>query len=196
MSGHPETHEADDSHNKVPAQHGPASSPGQLVIEWGGSALDEVDQAFVSSVLETAFTASGDPRLTRHAVWLLSASFVGDEEMAALNTEFRGVAGSTDVLSFPQLDGDEDAFFAADGAHAERSLWAIPLVLGDVVISLPRARSQAEEYGHSLQREVGFLLVHSALHLLGHDHQGDEEGRVMRLEEERILQLLSLPRDG
>ena len=164
---------------------------GHLVIEWGGSALDEVDPAFISSVLETALVASGDQRLARHPIWLLSVSLVDDTEIARLNEQFRGIAAPTDVLSFPQLD---DAGQDTPGG-APHPYEAIPLVLGDIVLSLPRARSQALEYGHSLPRELGFLLVHSVLHLLGYDHEDDADRQAMRGAEERILALLSLPRD-
>jgi rRNA maturation RNase YbeY len=169
-----------------------------LVVDWGGSALQDVDRAFVQAVLEGALAASGDARLAGHAIWLLSVGFIGDEEMAVLNGQYRGVAATTDVLSFPQLEalpGGEDDSPAERTDGAAGQVLPMPLVLGDVVMSLPRARAQAEGYGHSLEREVGFLLVHSVLHLLGHDHQGDEERRVMRREEERILGLLSLARD-
>ncbi len=67
--------------------------------------------------------------------------------------------------------------------------------LGDIVISLERAKAQAEEYGHSLQREIAFLTVHGLLHLLGYDHETEEPERVMRAKEEAILASLDLGRE-
>ena len=68
------------------------------------------------------------------------------------------------------------------------------VVLGDIVVSLERAHAQAEEYGHSYAREVGFLVCHSVLHLLGYDHETEDERAVMRQKEEAVLELLGLTR--
>ena len=101
----------------------------------------------------------------------VSVSFVDEQEIHRLNLETRGVDRATDVLSFPMSEGEEFEINPENGAA----------LLGDIVISLPRALAQAEEYGHSPEREVGFLTVHSVLHLLGYDHVDDEEGeRYMR----------------
>lgn len=114
----------------------------------------------------------------------VSVSFVDDDTIASLNGHYRGIFAPTDVLSFPQ-EGDEDFVF----------LEGLPRMLGDIVISLERARAQAEEYGHSMAREVAFLAIHGFFHLLGHDHQTDEEQREMRAWEERVLRELGLGRD-
>jgi probable rRNA maturation factor len=165
-------------------------------VEWGGSALEAVDRGFAGAVLETALGTAGDPRLAAHSTWLLSVSFVDDAEIQALNRRFRDIAAPTDVLSFPGL---EEAG-AGSPARAQRvrkgAGTPAPLVLGDIVVSAPRAIEQAAEYGHTLDRELAFLLVHGALHLLGHDHEEEQERRVMRGEEERILTLLGLGREG
>ena len=116
--------------------------------------------------------------------WEVSVSFVDDRTIASLNAHYRGISGPTDVLSFPQ-DGD-DLFGSAEG---------LPRLLGDIVISLERARAQAAEYGHSLEREVLFLAVHGFFHLLGHDHHNPEEEQEMRTWEERVLKELGLGRD-
>lgn len=110
----------------------------------------------------------------------------------ALNLELRGIDAPTDVLSFPMFTLTPGAF-SADGlldAGTRR------LPLGDMAISLPQAQRQAEEYGHSLGRELGFLTVHSVLHLLGYDHmdEGLQKAR-MREREEAILSQLGLTRD-
>ncbi|MFO7173347.1 MAG: rRNA maturation RNase YbeY [Bacillota bacterium] len=115
----------------------------------------------------------------------LSITFVDDVEIQALNREYRGKDQPTDVLSFALLEGEELARAAGEGE---------PLALGDVVVSLERARAQAEEYGHSFEREVGFLICHGILHLLGYDHQTPEEEARMQGTAEEILAGLGLKR--
>lgn len=100
-------------------------------------------------------------------------SLVDDVEMQELNQKWRGVDRPTDVLSFP-MDHE--------------------LLLGDVVISLERAKEQAKTYGHSLTREACFLAVHGTLHLLGYDHQSPEDERAMMGRCERVLEAAGLPR--
>jgi probable rRNA maturation factor len=113
----------------------------------------------------------------------VSLTFVDDEQIRVLNREYRAKDTATDVLSFPQ--DDEDGFMSIPG---------MPQVLGDIVISLPRAEEQAETFGHSLEREVVYLAVHGLLHLLGFDHE-DEEGRAeMRAREEAVMEAIGLRR--
>ena len=120
-----------------------------------------------------------------------SVSFVSDGPIRALNRQERGVDAPTDVLSFPM--------FELSPGEKPRAEWADPdtgkVFLGDMVISLERANEQAEEYGHSLERELCYLTVHSVLHLLGYDHL--DEGpmkRQMREREEKILTEMGLDR--
>ena len=116
----------------------------------------------------------------------------GDEGIHAINLEQRGVDRPTDVLSFPMFElepgekpGEEDA---------DPATGLIPL--GDMVISLERAREQAAEYGHSGEREVAYLAVHSVLHLLGYDHMDEGPMKAqMRAREEAILGTLGITRD-
>lgn len=120
----------------------------------------------------------------------ISVTFTDDEKIRAINSEYRNIDRVTDVLSFPMMefDGDfADAEFDFDGELA---------VLGDIVISLERAQKQAEEYNHSMKREVAFLTAHSMLHLLGYDHVDDEEGdRIMCEKQEKILASLNITRN-
>ncbi|MEG1687626.1 MAG: rRNA maturation RNase YbeY [Angelakisella sp.] len=116
----------------------------------------------------------------------ISVSFVNDEQIRELNHEHRDKDIETDVLSFPL--GENGVY---DLNH-ETGAW----MLGDIVISVERATAQAELYGHTLQREIGFLTVHSMLHLLGYDHeQGGLAATMMREKEEDILTALGLTRD-
>lgn len=115
----------------------------------------------------------------------ISVTFVDNERIAVLNGDFRGKPVPTDVLSFPLGDGEYYDENPETGA----------LMLGDIVISLEKALEQAETYGHSVEREVAFLTVHSMHHLLGYDHEnGGEEAQVMRKKEEEVLLKMGLPR--
>lgn len=117
----------------------------------------------------------------------VSVTFVDDERIHSLNKEYRDVDSSTDVLSFP---------LGENGVY-DKNLETGALLLGDIVISVPTAVRQAETYGHSLQREIGFLTVHSMLHLLGYDHvNGGMEEVRMREKEERVLTELGLKRNN
>ena len=118
----------------------------------------------------------------------ISLSFVSKEEIRQLNRDYRGVDSVTDVLSFPLLEDPEDLIVIGDGDEGE------DLALGDVVICLEKAEEQAEEYGHSAEREIVYLFVHSVLHLLGYDHMEEEERRQMRRKEESVMEQLHLTR--
>ena len=108
----------------------------------------------------------------------VSVSFVGDEEIRDLNRDYRGVDKSTDVLSFPM----DDEFII------------VSRILGDVIINTRRVMEQAEEFGHSNERELSYLTVHSILHLLGYDHMEDEDKREMREREKLAMKELSIYR--
>ncbi len=117
----------------------------------------------------------------------VDVKLVNNEQIRELNRTFRNIDKETDVLSFP-LGSDGDFDVNLDTGEAQ---------LGDIVISIEKAIEQAERYGHSLQREVGYLTVHSMLHLLGYDHEnGGLELLHMREKEEQALSELGLKRDG
>lgn len=117
----------------------------------------------------------------------ISVRFVDNEQIRELNGEYRDIDKATDVLSFPLGENGVYDHNPASGAA----------LLGDIVISMQRAMEQAEEYGHSLDREVAFLTVHSMLHLLGYDHEnGGLEALRMREKEETVLTQLGLKRNG
>ena len=110
----------------------------------------------------------------------ISVSFTDNEGIRELNKTYRNIDRATDVLSFPMINDDD---LKAD----------TELTLGDVVISLERARAQAEEFGHSFEREVAFLCVHSVLHLLGYDHErGEADDIDMRRRQSEIVESLGL----
>lgn len=119
--------------------------------------------------------------------------FVDGEEIRRLNREMRSVDKVTDVLSFPSLDGIKgQAIRGADYPYEIDEEGR--LMLGSVVVCCDRAREQAEEYGHSYERELHYLLVHGIMHCLGYDHMTDEEQAEMREQEEKILGKLGIRR--
>jgi len=128
-------------------------------------------------LVNEAFTGSAE----------ISVSFVNDERMRELNLKHRNIDETTDVLSFPL--GMDGVYDINNDTGAQ--------MLGDIVISVPRAVEQAGRFGHSLQREIGYLTVHSMLHLLGYDHEpGGLELVRMREKEEAVLTQLGLKRSS
>lgn len=127
----------------------------------------------------------------------VSLVLTGSAKIRETNREFRGIDRETDVLSFPMQNfpapadyaflEEEDAFDAFNPETGE-------LILGDIMISVPRAREQAESFGHGMKREYAFLIAHSMLHLLGYDHMEPEEARVMEEKQEAALAALHITR--
>src|SRR4051794_25739384 len=115
---------------------------------------------------------------------LLTVTVTDDEEIHQINLKHRNVDRPTDVLSFPLVD-DTTSFALPPG---------VPRELGDVIVSYPRTVAQAEEYGHSVERELAYLVVHGVLHILGHDHEVPEEQAIMRQREEAALAVVGLLR--
>jgi probable rRNA maturation factor len=123
----------------------------------------------------------------------LDVIFVTDDEIRDINARLRGIDEVTDVLSFPVVElrpeqGSVSDFFVLPPDSTPH--------LGDVVISFARVESQADEAGHSLQRELAFLTLHGVLHILGYDHETDEQRRRMRRREEEVLVEAGLRRNG
>lgn len=117
----------------------------------------------------------------------ISVRFVNNDEIHRLNKEFRNVDSSTDVISFPM--GENGVYDTNPETGA--------IILGDIVISAQTAFAQSQEFGHSFQREMAFLTVHSMLHLLGYDHvNGGLEAVRMREKEEYVLTQIGLPRSN
>lgn len=120
---------------------------------------------------------------------------VSEEEIRQLNARERGVDSVTDVLSFPSMDGIKGQPILAE-EHGEELDEDGNVFLGSIVICEKRAREQAQEYGHSFERELWYLAVHGILHCLGYDHMTEEEKREMREKEESVMQKLDLRRDS
>lgn len=174
----------------------------------------------VDIIDDQAYLASGQEKLLHEVIEAaakylnlpegieLDLSIVSNEEIQVLNRDYRGLDKPTDVLSFAltevtsefdvdfaHLDLTEEAEETEDLEETEfEDEEAIPQHLGDIIISYPRAQEQAEDYGHSLDRELAFLAVHGFLHLNGYDHQTEEEAQEMFRIQEEVLTTYGLTR--
>nr|WP_300092720.1 rRNA maturation RNase YbeY [Sedimentibacter sp.] len=134
--------------------------------------ISEANEKAIEKAVETVLAAEN-----QEGNFEVSVSFVTNEEIRELNRDYRNVDSETDVLSFPMDDDDE-----FDGV----------IILGDIVLSTQRIIEQANEFGHSLEREMIYLSVHSMLHLLGYDHMTSSEKEEMRQREKEIMKELQL----
>lgn len=174
----------------------------------------------VDIIDDQAYLASGQEKLLHEVIEAaakylnlperieLDLSIVSNEEIQVLNRDYRGLDKPTDVLSFAltevtsefdvdfaHLDLTEEAEETEDLEETEfEDEEAIPQHLGDIIISYPRAQEQAQDYGHSLDRELAFLAVHGFLHLNGYDHQTEEEAQEMFKIQEEVLTTYGLTR--
>lgn len=145
---------------------------------------NEQDKIEITPVVEETIRKVAE-EMVRQENFLLdcevSITLVENDEIHALNREYRNVDRPTDVLSFPLWE---------EGEPQKGDF----VLLGDIVISAEKSLEQAKEYGHSFLREVAFLTAHGMLHLLGFDHETEEEHEIMRQKEEAVLEKLSLTR--
>ncbi len=142
-------------------------------------------EAIVKKVLEKCFEEEGllDSKL------IMTITFTTPEEIRKINKKYRKIDKATDVLSFPMFEKDEldEKIKSGDFPYED--------VLGDVIISIDKVREQAEEYGHSFERELSYMLVHGFYHLMGYDHIEEEDKKIMRPKEEKILNELKITRE-
>ena len=138
----------------------------------------------VKKVLNKCFEEEGllDSKL------IITITFTTPEDIRKINRKYRKIDKATDVLSFPMFEKDEldEKIKSGDFPYED--------VLGDVIISIEKVREQAEEYGHSFERELSYMLVHGFYHLMGYDHIEEEDKKVMRPKEEKILSELKIVR--
>ena len=149
-------------------------------------------EPLIINVIEAVLQQEGCPFACSVEVLLTD-----NDSIKEINQTQRGIEAPTDVLSFPAASfkapscfeslSPPDAFFEPGSGE---------LILGDIVVSLDKVASQAEEYGHSQKRELAFLIAHSMLHLLGYDHEEDAERIIMEEKQESILQSLGIKRDS
>ena len=159
-----------------------------MKIEW--SARCTLHPEILSSMQQAA-----DRTLTCEGVSLpctVSVTLCDDETIAQMNETFRGLARATDVLSFPSVSwpAGKTAGLCPDRLRREYDDETEACFLGDLFISVPHAKAQATEYGHSEMRETVYLLVHGICHLMGYDHIVEEDQKKMRSMEEKILSFI------
>ncbi len=139
----------------------------------------------IEKVVETCFN---EENLTKTKLYL-NVILTNPETIRTTNKKYRNIDKETDVLSFPMFEKDEiESIISAEDDEQ------IEDVLGDIMISIPRVIEQAEEYGHSVQRELAYMVVHGFYHVMGYDHMNEQEKNVMRQKEEKILSKLNITR--
>ena len=119
----------------------------------------------------------------------VSITLTVPEVIHKLNKEYRNIDKATDVLSFPMFEAEELEIIKKNNLDEED-------ILGDMVISIPKVQEQAVEYGHSFERELAYMCVHSFYHLLGYDHMVEEDKVKMRAKEDEVLNILKITREG
>lgn len=150
----------------------------------------EVDESYADAIDTTALERLTDHVLRGESVAgpvEVSIWITNEDELHTLNRTYRNVDSSTDVLSFGE-DEDADTVFVSAPDQ--------PRYIGDLAISFPHAARQAEEYNHSLQRELSYLVTHGLLHLLGYDHEQPDDAQLMRGREEALLGALGITRES
>ena len=140
---------------------------------------------FAENVLKTCFKEEKIEKLN----FYLSVTLTNPEQIHKLNKEYRNVDRATDVLSFPMFEKEE-----IDKIVSKQIKNPIPEVLGDIVISIEKVKEQANEYGHSFERELSYMLVHGFYHIMGYDHIEEEDKVKMRAKEEVVLSKLKQTR--
>lgn len=161
-----------------------------LTLEWNSELKEEIPGNWIDK-LKMILHLAGEMEGIKDGE--VALSFVDDEAIRELNKEYRGLDKVTDVLSFALTENDTDepviVFNNEDWDEAPDTD-----LLGDIVISIPRALEQSKDYGHSLEREIGFLFVHGFLHLIGYDHQDEAAEQIMIAKQEHILSQIGLTR--
>lgn len=163
-----------------------------IVLDWNNE-QDKFDipEAWINKLNEALQLAAEQEGVQNGEVTL---TFVDNQEIHQLNKQYRGIDRPTDVLSFAMNDDVDDELEIIFEVESEDELDPLSGMLGDIIISVERAEEQRIEYGHSLEREIGFLFVHGFLHLLGYDHQDDEAEAIMMAKQEAVLQKVGLIR--
>lgn len=144
---------------------------------------DEYEK-IISKVLKKCFEVEG----LIDSKFIVSITLTNPSNIQTLNKKYRNIDSPTDVLSFPMFEKDE-----IDSIIKNKDFENVD-VLGDMVISIPKVEEQAKEYGHSFERELSYMVVHSFYHLMGYDHIKEEDKALMRPKEEYVLDCLKITR--
>ena len=146
---------------------------------------NEKYEEIVKKVLEQCFKEEDmlDSKL------YITITFTTPQNIKEINKKYRNIDKATDVLSFPMFEKDELE------TKIKNKDYVCEDVLGDIIISIEKVQEQAEEYGHSFERELSYIIVHGFYHLMGYDHIKEEDKKVMRPKEEKVLNDLKIKRD-
>lgn len=154
----------------------------ELYVNDETATIDEKIDRLISDLLVHAAVEEGLSGETE-----VSVTFMFDKDIQQVNAQYRGIDAPTDVISFALEETTE-------GEVAIVGSVEMPTILGDILISVDTAKRQAEEYGHDLEREIGFLALHGFLHLLGYDHMNEEDEKLMFGRQKEILDSFGLER--
>lgn len=147
---------------------------------------NSVSEEYIKTIHDLLRFVAKQEKVPEHAE--VSISFVDNKTIRTLNKSYREIDEATDVISFAL----QDEVYGEQAIITDESL---PLVLGDIVISVEKAQEQADSYQHSLNREYGFLALHGFLHLLGYDHETEEDEQEMFTKQEEVLNAFGLSRE-
>ncbi len=162
-------------------------------IVYKGISTDEKYSKIIQKVVDECFHTEG----LENTGLYISITLTNAKEIKKINRKQRNINKETDVLSFPMFEKDEiDQIIHKE--NVDENIEEVKLkqdILGDVVISVPRVYEQAQEYGHSFERELSYMVVHGFYHLMGYDHMVEEDKKIMREKEENVLQKLNILRE-
>lgn len=161
------------------------------MVEFTGQEIDKDTKKLLKKIAKQTFKNNGQ-KLRKLEV---AIEFVYDDEMQELNSATRNIDETTDVLSFPNLNDVFGKTINIKNFPNDINPENGKVVVGDVVINLNRAQEQAGSFGHSLTREISYLMVHGLLHLLGYDHIDKLDASIMRAQEEQVLAKFNLKRN-
>ncbi len=152
-------------------------------LEYNGIKKNVIFEKIVKQALKTCFETEN---LINKNV-KMNVILTNPDEIRKLNKEYRNIDKSTDVLSFPMFEKNEIEDIRKNGSK-------VPEILGDIIISIEQVKIQAEEYGHSFERELSYMTVHGFFHIIGYDHIEEDDKKEMRIKEEEVLTKIGLER--
>ena len=152
-------------------------------IQYNGIEENKEYIEIINKVLKECFSNEGLDKLKLY----ISITLTNPEEIQKINKKYRNIDKPTDVLSFPMFQKEEIEDLISSNYEIED-------VLGDIIISIPKVKEQANEYGHSFERELAYMVVHGFYHLMGYDHMNDDDKKEMRKKEDEILNKLHITR--
>lgn len=152
-------------------------------IQYNGIEENKEYIEIINKVIKECFSNEGLDKLKLY----ISITLTNPEEIQKINKKYRNIDKPTDVLSFPMFQKEEIEDLISNNYEIED-------VLGDIIISIPKVKEQANEYGHSFERELSYMVVHGFYHLMGYDHMNDDDKKEMRKKEDEILNKLHITR--